>query len=66
VATMNSPSAVGAPSVLKSSKIAPCAWTSAPMTRPRFVRAPEAVVAPVPPKLIASVEVEASVSAEVV
>ena len=28
------------------------------MTRPRFVRAPDAVVAPVPPTFIARVEVE--------
>ena len=55
---MNSPSAPGAVSVLKSSSTSPNAWTSVPMTRPRLVRAVDADVAPVPPLLIASVEVD--------
>ena len=55
---MNSPSDEAAPSVLKSSRTSPNAWTFVPMTRPRLVRATEAVVAPVPPMLMARVEVE--------
>ena len=58
VATMNCPSDPATPSVLKSSNTAPNAWTPEPITRPRFVRAADAVVPPVPPTLIANVEVD--------